>query len=184
MKEQKVLAAVGTSVKGPRRSKRLEGRMSYSVQAEQVMRREGIGSLRTWTGRLVSLERGWSATAVFLALLATVAFTRPGNIPMLINGLIFLIMCYGWNLVGGFLGEMSLAHMIFWAVGGYGLVWVLNSSRPLALWVLILVIAGSVAGVVVAGCGSARRSLLSLVARLAAPVGRVCPLGVSPLLGV
>ena len=32
---------------------------------------------------------------------------------------IFAVMCYGVDLVLSYLGEVSLGHTLFWAVGGY-----------------------------------------------------------------
>jgi branched-chain amino acid transport system permease protein len=96
-------------------------------------------------------ERGWSITTVFFIVLAVVALSQTGTLPTLTGGLVFLAMCYGWNLVGGMLGELSLAHMIFWGIGGYGTVLVINHSQPILPWLVVLVILGALAGAMVAG---------------------------------
>jgi branched-chain amino acid transport system permease protein len=120
------------------------------------------GTLRTSGGRLagvrrqmLDLERGWVITITFFVLLALTALSDPGSIPTLTDGLVLLTMCYAWNFVGGSLGEMSFAHMIFWGIGGYGLVFVINDSQPILPWLVALALMGAVAGAAVAGLISA-----------------------------
>nr|WP_255499504.1 ATP-binding cassette domain-containing protein [Aeromicrobium senzhongii] len=66
------------------------------------------------------------------------------------EGLFLLTMCYAWNLVGGFLGELSFAHMLFWAIGGYGVLYWINDGNSVVTGFLIYAAVAMVAGVIVA----------------------------------
>jgi branched-chain amino acid transport system permease protein len=99
---------------------------------------------------LLDVERGWLVTVVAFAVFLLLPAFRSNTIPTLTEGLVILTMCYAWNLVGGYLGEMSFAHMIFWAVGGYGVVFVINAEKPPLPWLLGLVVAAAAAGAGVA----------------------------------
>jgi len=64
--------------------------------------------------------------AVALAALAGVTFLLPqllGGGPVVYSTLttiaIFAVMCYGVDVVLSYLGEVSLGHTVFWAIGGY-----------------------------------------------------------------
>lgn len=46
---------------------------------------------------------------------------------VLIGTWILVYLAYTWNIVGGFLGQLSLAHSAFWAIGAYS--YVLLSSK-------------------------------------------------------
>ena len=110
---------------------------------------------RIHLGGLLDLESGWLITTVFFVVIAVEALTSAGTIPTITNGLIVLAMCYAWNLVGGSLGELSFAHMIFWAIGGYGIISVTNHGDPILLWLIVIVIGGAIAGAGVAALISA-----------------------------
>jgi branched-chain amino acid transport system permease protein len=64
--------------------------------------------------------------AVGIILLAAIAFLLPrllGGSSIVYSTLttiaIFAVMCYGVDIVLSYLGEVSLGHTLFWAVGGY-----------------------------------------------------------------
>lgn len=116
-----------------------------SRQAPPASRRVRIlGSLR-------NIESGWLPTIVTLAILLAIPAVSPASTPLMTSALVFLFMAYAWNLVGGFLGEMSFAHMIFWAIGGYGLVLADNAGLLLGPVVIGLMLLAAVAGAGVAG---------------------------------
>jgi branched-chain amino acid transport system permease protein len=104
-----------------------------------------------WVKTALTLERGWLVTGVVFLVLAFVPLYGARNIPTLTDGLLLLTMCYAWNLVGGFLGEFSFAHMIFWGIGAYATVKVVNSGQPLALWIVAIVVAAVACGAFIAG---------------------------------
>src|SRR4029077_8007430 len=67
----------------------------------------------------------WLQIAVVVVLIAVGFF-----LPRLLGGTsiaystlttiaIFAVMCYGVDIVLSYLGEVSLGHTLFWAVGGY-----------------------------------------------------------------
>jgi branched-chain amino acid transport system permease protein len=88
--------------------------------------------------------------AFFVVIAAMPLFVGNSVLVVLTSGLVFLLLCYAWNLVGGFLGEMSLAHMVFWAIGGYGTIKFLQAGLPAAVaWPLFAVVA-AVAGALLA----------------------------------
>jgi branched-chain amino acid transport system permease protein len=72
---------------------------------------------------------GVGAFAVALLLAPSVGFE--GDIPLLVNILAILVFAYAWNPVGGMLGELSLAHLVFWGGGGYVLIMASNAGWPL-----------------------------------------------------
>jgi branched-chain amino acid transport system permease protein len=111
----------------------------------------GQAARRGWTAAVRDLERGWLITAAVFVLLGVISQTNPASIPTLTDGVVLLIMCYAWNYVGGSLGELSFAHMIFWGIGGYGLVLVTNAGDPVLPWLIALVVIGVIAGAAVAG---------------------------------
>jgi branched-chain amino acid transport system permease protein len=64
--------------------------------------------------------------AAVIAILVALAFLLPqllGGTPVAYSTLttiaIFAVMCYGVDIVLSYLGEVSLGHTLFWAVGGY-----------------------------------------------------------------
>lgn len=124
---------------------------SKSVRSARSSKPAGGGDgSSSWLGGLVDLERGWVITAVAFVLLALVPVYGGDNIFVITEGLILLTMCYAWNLVGGFLGELSFAHMIFWAVGGYGVLYWVNDGNPVVFGFVIYAVVAMVAGVLVA----------------------------------
>lgn len=60
--------------------------------------------------------------AVTAGALMVPALLGQGAIPLLTGVLVVLLFAYAWNPVGGILGEISLAHVAFWASGAYAAV--------------------------------------------------------------
>jgi branched-chain amino acid transport system permease protein len=122
-----------------------------SIAHDRLDRRVTGGVASRWARNALVLERGWLVTSVFLIAMALLPLYGARNIPTLTDGLLLLTMCFAWNLVGGFLGEFSFAHMIFWGLGAYTAVKVVNSGQSQLLWLFVLLLAAVAAGAFVAG---------------------------------
>jgi branched-chain amino acid transport system permease protein len=118
-------------------------------------------------------------TAIF-AVLAAVAFFLPkllGGTSVAYSTLttiaIFAVMCYGIDVVLSYLGEVSLGHTLFWAIGGYtaanlSVKYGLNGwTTALATIALCIVAAGFLGAVTL----RTREFVFSLVTYAAAVVG-------------
>ena len=80
---------------------------------------------------MTAIESPRPASIPFLRLAAVAAFVVIGFfLPRLLGGTsvaystlttiaIFAVMCYGADIVLSYLGEVSLGHTVFWAIGGY-----------------------------------------------------------------
>jgi branched-chain amino acid transport system permease protein len=53
------------------------------------------------------------------------------------------IFAYSWNIVGGVLGELNLAHVVAWGIGGYGIVYFLLREQPLWQALIITLLIGA-----------------------------------------
>lgn len=76
-------------------------------------------------------SRQLSALLLFVAAIAFLIWL-PSQLnrhwtSVLIGTWILVYLAYTWNIVGGFLGQLSLAHSAFWAIGAYS--YVLLSSK-------------------------------------------------------
>jgi branched-chain amino acid transport system permease protein len=118
-------------------------------------------------------------TAIFVAL-AAIGFFLPkllGGTSVAYSTLttiaIFAVMCYGIDIVLSYLGEVSLGHTLFWAIGGYtaanlSVKYGLNGwSTALATIALCIVAAGFLGAVTL----RTREFVFSLVTYAAAVVG-------------
>lgn len=64
--------------------------------------------------------------------------------PTLISGLTLLYLAYCWNIVGGIIGELAFAHMVFWGIGAYGYIFMARTEQGFQLtFVLIVILAAS-----------------------------------------
>jgi branched-chain amino acid transport system permease protein len=80
---------------------------------------------------MTAIESRQSSPIPFLRIAAVAAFVVIGfMLPRLLGGTsvaystlttiaIFAVMCYGADIVLSYLGEVSLGHTVFWAIGGY-----------------------------------------------------------------
>lgn len=83
--------------------------------------------------------------ACFLLILSLPLYiTSPYNLGIFILVLYFAFMASAWNIVCGFLGELSLGHCVFVGFGGYTST-LLLTNLGLSPWI------GMIAGAVVAG---------------------------------
>jgi len=114
--------------------------------------------------------------AAALAVLAVLPAVTPASLlTIATTDLIFLQLAYAWNLVGGFLGELSLGHMIFWAVGSFGVILAINHGLPVPAVLAGLVLAGAAAGVGMAlAIRLARLEGLLYVAIFTLILGEIC----------
>jgi branched-chain amino acid transport system permease protein len=101
--------------------------------------------MRLDRGRSLALLVGAAVLIGLLAMLAWPSVPR-GLAPTLMTGLTLLFLAYAWNLVGGILGELSFAHMAFWAIGSYGLVLAGNAEQDMRLVVVACVAAAAALG--------------------------------------
>lgn len=83
------------------------------------------------------------------ALLLPLLFGR-GQLPLLTGILLVLLFAYAWNPVGGILGEISLAHVAFWAAGAYAIVFGQLAGWPFAVSVLIGIVTATLLAVILA----------------------------------
>lgn len=106
--------------------------------------RINVSAILAARGQMVTLG------LALIAFAAAPLYASQSTMPVLINGLLFLLLCYAWNIVGGFLGELSIAHMIFWGFGGYGLALALNNGLPTLPALAAITLGGALLGAVVA----------------------------------
>lgn len=114
------------------------------------------------------IVNGWINWTLRLPLAAIVVFTvvslflpvlfGAGQVPLLTGILLVLLFAYTWHPVGGVLGEISLAHVVFWGVGAYSAVFGQLVGLPFPVSVLI--------GIIVAFLLAAALVKLISVARL------------------
>lgn len=117
--------------------------------------------------------------AVLLAALVVLAvlplITPASLLTIATTDLIFVQLAYSWNLVGGFLGELSLGHMIFWAMGSFGVILAINHGLPVPAVLAGVVLAGAAAGVGMAlAIRLARLEGLLYVAIFTLILGEIC----------
>ena len=97
--------------------------------------------------RLAEQQGQLTALVAALAVLAILPLITPVSTLAIATGdLIFLQLAYSWNLVGGFLGELSLGHMIFWAIGAFGVIEALNHGLPVSAVIAVMLLASAAAG--------------------------------------
>jgi branched-chain amino acid transport system permease protein len=139
-----------------------------------ALRKKGVGS-DLWL-RVREQRAQLAALVAALAVLAILPLVTPASLlTIATTDLIFLQLAYAWNLVGGFLGELSLGHMIFWAIGSFGVILAINHGLPVPLVLAGLVLAGAAAGVGMAlAIRLARLEGLLYVAIFTLILGEIC----------
>jgi branched-chain amino acid transport system permease protein len=139
-----------------------------------ALRKKGVGS-DLWL-RAREQRAQLAALAAALVVLAVLPVVTPASLlTIATTDLIFLQLAYAWNLVGGFLGELSLGHMIFWAVGSFGVILAINHGLPVPAVLAGLVLAGAAAGVGMAlAIRLARLEGLLYVAIFTLILGEIC----------
>jgi len=142
--------------------------------------------METSTGRVESLRERyeemdsrlqyllWGSVIVIMALVPTLvdAFLA-GSSLFVINTLIyvflFLILGHGWNIIGGYAGQVSLGHAVMFAVGAYGtaILYVYYGVTPI-VGIFAGALLAAVAGLVIGGVTFGLRYHYFAMATLAA----------------
>lgn len=112
-----------------------------------------IQPYREWYDALDSRQRRLIAVALLVVLAIVPLFTTtflPNNsffvINMFIYVFLFIILGHGWNIIGGYAGQVSLGHAIMFATGAYGtaILFVYYGVTPLIGIFLAALIAAAV----------------------------------------
>ena len=107
----------------------MTGRLDVANGAEERLPACGSSALAALpSAAIVAMTAG--------ALLIPVLLGQ-GQVPLLNGVLLVLLFAYAWNPVGGILGEISLAHVTFWASGAYAVVLGQLAGLPFAVSLLI-----------------------------------------------
>lgn len=97
-------------------------------------------SRRSWPGMtrpaLRTVPVAVIATATMLGLVLPLLLGR-SQFPVLTTILLVAAFTYAWHLVGGILGEISVAHVAFWGAGAYAVVLGRNADLVFPVSVLI-----------------------------------------------
>lgn len=127
--------------------------MSSGFQLEEKLR-----TYRQWYDALDAKQRRLGAVALIVLLAVVPPFVAtflPNNSYFVINTFIyvflFIMLGHGWNILGGYAGQVSLGHAIMFAAGAYGtaILFVYYGVTPLIgifLAALIAVVVGLVLG--------------------------------------
>lgn len=96
----------------------------------------------------------WLALAAIVVLLAVSApVLNPYYLRVLTIGLLYAYLASSWNVIGGYAGQMSLGHAMFFGLGSYSVAMLSKSQLPLLLALPVgLVLAGIVAWCVALIC--------------------------------
>ncbi|HQH79126.1 MAG TPA: branched-chain amino acid ABC transporter permease, partial [Synergistaceae bacterium] len=72
---------------------------------------------------MTRINLGWYGFLVALALLPTAlpgVFTNGFDVHVMILVLLYASMAQAWNLIGGYGGQVSFGHSVFFGLGAYG----------------------------------------------------------------
>lgn len=61
----------------------------------------------------------FAGAMVVIAVITAALVNQPYYLSLAIVGILFAALASSWNIIGGFGGQFSLAHAVFFAVGGY-----------------------------------------------------------------
>lgn len=64
-------------------------------------------------------RRGWLMIALFIFILHFWPWVAPNTIHLAIMMFLFAVMGQGWNILGGYAGQASFGHTIFFGTGAY-----------------------------------------------------------------
>jgi branched-chain amino acid transport system permease protein len=86
---------------------------------------------------IVPIVAGLLAFAAYVALL----FISDGGYVsnFLVYICLFIIAAHGWNLLGGYVGEISFGHAVFWGIGAYTVGLPIGYDLPIPPLVLVFV---------------------------------------------
>lgn len=96
----------------------------------------------------------WIALAAVVLLLALSApVLNPYYLRVLTIGLLYAYLASSWNIIGGYAGQMSLGHAMFFGLGSYSVAILSKAQLPLLLAFPIgLVLSGIIAALVAVIC--------------------------------
>jgi branched-chain amino acid transport system permease protein len=105
---------------------------------------------RTWLPSAGGALGVWLRCALGLALIALIVAAISGDqywLGLATTGLLFAGLATAWNIIGGFGGQFSLGHGVFFAVGAYAvaLLQVQHGWSPWAAMLVGAILAGGVA---------------------------------------
>ena len=83
--------------------------------------------------------RAWARYAAGMAVVALVAWMLSGDeywLGLVTSGLLFAGLASAWNIIGGFGGQFSLGHGVFFALGAYAVV-LLQTQRGWSPWLAL-----------------------------------------------
>jgi branched-chain amino acid transport system permease protein len=109
-------------------------------------------------------------TLVAVVVLVAIVVALPdmgmsGKVPLLVGIFGTLAFTYSWHPVGGILGELSLAHVIFWGAGSYTVVLGANAGWSIVSGLVVAALVGAaLAGLVVGFTAAARLESLYILA--------------------
>ena len=79
--------------------------------------------------RKTSLQMALPLLALFVLLLLPTAGLSPNLLRLFFITFIFMITGIGWNLVGGFAGQVSFGFAVFYGLGAYAAALMINAGR-------------------------------------------------------
>ena len=94
----------------------------------------------------------WLAIALLIAVALPLCVTNPYLLQYFINMLLFAYLATGWNVIGGYAGQMALGNGVYFGIGAY-VSTVLFIYENLSPWVGMLV-GGCVAALLALALGS------------------------------
>ena len=77
----------------------------------------GIEDRSTWSGG--SLLRGRIAPVVGLAVVVAIPLVDQSLMAYAVSLVMYVALAIGWNLQGGYVGDLSFGHVAFFGLGGY-----------------------------------------------------------------
>lgn len=98
---------------------------------------------------------GWLALATLVAAVALLApLFNPYYLRVLTIGLLYAYLASSWNIIGGYAGQMSLGHAMFFGLGSYSVAVLAKTTQLplLAALPIAVVLAGTLAWVVARIC--------------------------------
>lgn len=84
---------------------------SSALEAMAARRHGLLGARPAW---LV-----FAGAMIVIAVITAALLNQPYYLSLAIVGILFAALASSWNIIGGFGGQFSLAHAVFFAVGGY-----------------------------------------------------------------
>lgn len=92
--------------------------------------------------------REWLVIAILILLLHSLPWVAPSMVHLAIMMFLFAVMGQGWNILGGYAGQVSFGHTIFFGTGAY-ISTVIYLRLGLTPWIGIIVatLGGTILGI-------------------------------------